>query len=188
MWPVTTSQAHPLAGTARQFQRSKCASKTMPISCPSRSARRCSACLNTWRLDALEPPPSHSKPAMFSCLRVVVWMPIHRLFLACLALAQTVFLEQFSHHVAARRRAHLGQAPADLAARQVGYHSTPWRIGSPAVNSASSARKFSLGAAALCIGLRPPSFFNPGLARNQWAAPAPAILGAPSWHPGQTDP
>ena len=28
--------------------------------------------------------------------------------------------EQFAHHVAARRRAHGGQAPADLLARQVG--------------------------------------------------------------------
>ena len=46
-------------------------------------------------------------------------MRAHRLFLARLALAQPVLFEQLAHHVAACQRAHLAQAPADLAARQI---------------------------------------------------------------------
>jgi hypothetical protein len=62
-------------------------------------------------------------------LGIAIGMRAYQLFLARLALTQAVLFEQLAHHVAARRRAHLGQAPTDLAPRQVGpQHALAHRI------------------------------------------------------------
>jgi hypothetical protein len=48
-------------------------------------------------------------------LGIAIQVHAHRLFLACLALAQVVLFEQLAHHVVARWRAHVSQVAADLA-------------------------------------------------------------------------
>jgi len=109
-------------------------------------------------------------------------------FLACLALTQAVLFEQLAHHVAAGRRARISARRRLISRRDKLVHSTPCRIGSPAAELGQATCKNSHRAwqrcrLAACVHRL---FFEPGLARDHQAAPAPSILGAPSWHPGQT--
>ena len=74
-------------------------------------------------------------------LRVAIGMRAHRLFLACLALTQAVLLSSL------RTTWRLAGVPMAVRRRLISrrdrlVQSTPWRIGSPAVNSASRVQKF----------------------------------------------
>lgn len=118
----------------------------------------------------------------------------NQLYLSTYTITHPVFERAQSHLYTQDWPPHY--ALADARALMAGYrawhkfmHRTPCRIGSPAVNSASSAQKFSSSVATLSINcLRPPPFFEPGLARDRLQVRALSDLCAPSLHPCQTGP
>src|SRR5271157_2704000 len=85
----------------------------------------------------------------------------HCLLLQCLSLAVLMFAEQLGHDISTDRRSQRSDSERDLFPRQVRpFHIG--RIGSPAVWSRSTLKKFGSRAASTSISFfRPPPFFGP---------------------------